>query len=229
MDSPIRPLRLAESVLRGEASAAGGGRPASRAMLGLLVLGFGMSYGGVMGTYGGLAGDRPWQLAYSAIKVPFLIATTFALSLPSFYVVNTLLGLRDDFPGVLRALLTTQAGLTVILTSLAPLTAFWYASGSAYQAAILFNGLMFAVASLGAQWLLRREYAPLIRKDAKHRWLLRAWIVIYVFVGVQMGWVLRPFIGDPRAPVQFFREDSWSNAYEVVLRMAWDVLAGRGR
>jgi hypothetical protein len=54
--------------------------------------------------------------------------------------------------------------------------------------------------------------------------MLRTWIVIYVFVGIQMGWVLRPFIGDPRAPVQFFREDSWSNAYVVVLEMIWRVM-----
>ena len=51
--------------------------------------------------------------------------------------------------------------------------------------------------------------------------------MIYVFVGIQMGWVLRPFIGDPPLPVQFFREGSWSNAYEVVIQMVWDVLRGR--
>jgi hypothetical protein len=155
--------------------------------------------------------------------------TTFVLSIPSFYVINTLLGLRDDFPRVVRALLMTQAGLTVILTSLAPFTAFWYVSVSAYQPAILFNGVMFAVSSFGAQWMLRREYEPLVRKDVRHRWMLRTWIFIYVFVGIQMAWVLRPFVGDPRAPVQFFREDSWSNAYEVVLQMIWAVVTGRGR
>ena len=68
--------------------------------------------------------------------------------------------MRDDFARVVAALLATQAGLTVILASLAPFTAFWYVSGSDYQPAILFNGLMFAVASLSAQWLLRREYRP---------------------------------------------------------------------
>ena len=129
--------------------------------------------------------------------MPFLIVTTFALSLPSFYVVNTLLGLRGDFPRVVRALMATQAGLTVILTSLSPFTAFWYVSGSAYQPAILFNGAMFAVASFGAQWISAASTQPLIRKDPRHRWMLRAWIFIYVFVGIQMAWVLRPFIGDP--------------------------------
>ncbi len=188
-----------------------------------------MFYGGVMGTYGGIAGPRIWQAVYSAVKVPFLLIATFALSLPSFFVVNTLLGLRSDFGRVVRALMATQAGLTVILSALAPITAFWYVSGSEYQTAILFNGAMFAVASFSAQWMLRRDYLPLIEKDPKHRWMLRVWIAIYVFVGIQMGWVLRPFIGDPRIPVQFFRENSWSNAYEVVFEMIWDVLSGRGR
>ena len=188
-----------------------------------------MFYGGVMGTYGGFGGPRMWQVVYSAVKVPFLLFTTFLLSLPSFFVVNTLLGLRSDFARALRALLSTQAGLTIILSALAPYTAFWYVSGSRYQPAILWNGLMFAVASLSAQWMLRRSYQPLIETNPKHRWMLRAWLVIYVFVGIQMGWVLRPFIGDPAAPVQFFREGSWTNAYEVVIQMIWDVLSGRGR
>ena len=190
---------------------------------------FGMFYGGVMGTYGGFGGPRMWQVVYSAVKVPFLLFTTFLLSLPSFFVVNTLLGLRADFPRAFRALLATQAGLTIILSALAPYTAFWYVCGSRYQPAILFNGVMFAVASVSAQWMLRRSYQPLIESNPKHRWMLRAWLVIYVFVGIQMGWVLRPFIGDPAAPVQFFREGSWSNAYEVVIQMIWDVVSGRGR
>src|SRR5690242_12258081 len=232
MESFVRLFELADGVLRGERLSSRAERApqlSALPILLLLMLGFGMFYGGVMGTYGGLEGDRPWQLVYSAIKVPFLIMTTFVLSIPSFYVINTLLGLRDDFPRVVRALLMTQAGLAVILTSLAPFTAFWYISGSAYQPAILFNGVMFAVASFGAQWMLRREYEPLVRRDVRHRWMLRTWIFIYVFVGIQMAWVLRPFVGDPRAPVQFFREDSWSNAYEVVLQMIWAVVTGRGR
>ena len=167
---------------------------------------------------------RAGQVVYSAVKVPLLLIATFLLSLPTFFVLNTLLGLRADLGRVVASLLATQACITVILASLAPITAFWYVSGSAYQPAILFNGLMFAVASLSAQWMLRRDYRPLIERHPAHRWMLRTWIVIYVFVGIQMAWVLRPFIGDPHAPVQFFREDSWSNAYLVVLEMVWKVL-----
>jgi hypothetical protein len=222
--------RLADEVLRRGSAAAGLGRSSSAvaaSRLLLLIVLFGLAYGGVMGTYGGLAADRPWQVVYSSVKVPILLLATFGLSLPSFFVLNTILGLRDDFGRVVGALLATQAALTLILCSLAPITAFWYACGSAYQPAILFNGLVFGVASFSAQTVLRREYVPLIARNPAHRGMLWGWIFIYVFVGIQMGWTLRPFIGDPAHPVQFFREGSWSNAYEVVIQMIWKNLTGR--
>jgi hypothetical protein len=227
MSSLLVLLRLSDDVLRGEPTAGGAIRAQKLPALGLLALAiasWGIFYGAVMGTFGGIAGPRIWQVIYSAAKVPILIVVTFLLSLPSFFVLNTLLGLRGDFARVLEALVRMQAGLTVVLAALAPFTAFWYISGSAYDAAILFNGVMFAVASFSAQWILRREYLPLIRNNSRHRWMLRLWIVIYVFVGIQMGWVLRPFIGDPAAPVQFFRAGAWSNAYEFVIKLIWDVL-----
>jgi hypothetical protein len=224
MSSLIGLLRLADGVLRGKSSRAKRQRLLPLPVAGsfsLAIVVFGTFYGGVMGAYGGTAGPRVLQVVYSAVKVPFLLTTTFLLSLPSFVVINTLLGLRGDLARVVRALMAMQAGLTIILASLAPFTALWYISGNAHQPAILFNGLMFAIASFSAQWMLRREYMPLIRSNPRHRWMLRTWLVIYVFVGIQMGWVLRPFIGDPGMPVQFFREGSWSNAYEVVILMIW--------
>jgi hypothetical protein len=232
MNAVVSFLRLTDVVLRGE-TAQVRRTPApqlpSAAAPALAIVVYGMFYGGVMGTYGGMAGARIWQVVFSAIKVPILLFATFFLSLPSFFVLNTLFGLRSDFPRVASALVSTQAGLTIILCSLAPFTAFWYVSGSEYAPAILFNGAMFGVASFSAQWMLRRSYAPLVRVNPKHRWMLVTWLVIYVFVGIQMGWVLRPFIGDPRAPVQFFREGSWSNAYEFVIQMTWDVITNRSR
>ncbi|MCG8407265.1 MAG: hypothetical protein MI923_18865 [Phycisphaerales bacterium] len=36
--------------------------------------------------------------------------------------------------------------------------------------------------------------------------IFRVWVIIYSLVGVQMGWLLRPFIGDPDFEFQWFRE-----------------------
>ena len=80
--------------------------------------------------------------------------------------------------------------------------------------------------SLGAQWLLRRFYRPLVQRDARHRLMMRAWLVIYVFVGVQMAWVLRPFVGRPGMVTQFFREAAWGNAYVQIARLVWKVVGG---
>src|SRR5579871_4286478 len=73
------------------------------------VLAGGALYGAVMGAFGGIAGDRIQQVLFSAVKVPLLILVTTALTIPSFYVINTLVGLRADIANVLRAVAATQA------------------------------------------------------------------------------------------------------------------------
>lgn len=219
-------LVQATGILRGEFSFAPFEPPRkviTRLIAFIMVCGFG--YGAVMGTFGGLGGERVWQVIYSAAKVPLLLFATFLVSLPSFFVFNTLFGLRSDFPQVIGVLFATQAGLTVLLLALAPYTALWYVSSSNYDAAVIFNGVMFGMASLGAQWLLSRSYQPLITANPKHRVMLRVWLGIYIFVGIQMGWILRPFVGDPSLPVQFFRREVWGNAYVEVVKKIWNALA----
>ena len=218
-------LLRAEDVLRRAAWTTQSQRPlsATRDLVAYVVL-FGMTYGAVMGAFGGVFGDRFWQVVYSAIKVPLLLLVTFLISLPSFFVLNSLFGLRRDLGQAIRALVAAQAGVATVLVSLAPLTLLWYASSADYQAAVLFNAAMFAVASLAVQWLLRGFYRPLIERNPLHRTLLWAWLVVYAFVGIQMAWILRPFVGSPTTPVEFFREDSWGNAYVVVAQLIWQVL-----
>jgi hypothetical protein len=222
--SPSSWWQLAESILRSR------GAPSPPLRMSRLVVTtflFGISYGAVMGAYAGLSPDRWQQILYSAIKVPLLILVSFALSVPSFYVFHALLGLSRDFPAALRALAATQSAMAIILASLAPLTALWYVSVADYNAAITFNGLMFAAASISSQILLRRHYAPLIAANPRHRWMLVVWLLVYIFVAIQFAWVMRPFIGDPDQPPQFFRRDVLAdNAYVVVLRLAWRFFVG---
>jgi len=189
-------------------------------------------YGLAMGSYAFVVGERTLvaqipQLIYSAVKVPLLLWFTVAISLPSFFVINTLMGLRDDFGHALRAIVSAQAGLTLILVSLFPITLFVYsclAGGSSYPFAILFNAAMFAVASISAQVLLTAYYGDLVNRNARHRWMIRMWIVVYAFVGIQAGYVLRPFIGSPNIAPSFLRRDSFQNAYVKVFSLVCEVL-----
>lgn len=217
-------LQQVDAILRGPGRTTTAGLRGDVARLLACTLVCGALYGAVMGSFGGVAGERGWQILISAAKVPFFLHVTFALSLPSYFVLNNLFGVRSDFGLALRALVSGQAGLTIVLAALAPYTLLWYASSDSYSAALLFNGVMFAVASLAGQILLRVWYRPLLAKGPTHRWLLRVWLVLYVFVGIQMAWILRPFVGQPGLPIQLLRSDTWGNAYVIVGGLIWDAL-----
>jgi hypothetical protein len=51
------------------------------------------------------------------------------------------------------------------------------------------------------------------------------WIIIYGLVGAQMGWLLRPFIGHPNMPFQWFRPRS-GNFFEAVWTQFWQLVGG---
>ncbi|NQU23984.1 MAG: hypothetical protein HQ567_22100, partial [Candidatus Nealsonbacteria bacterium] len=48
------------------------------------------------------------------------------------------------------------------------------------------------------------------------------WIVVYGLVGAQMSWILRPYIGSPTRPFQWFRARE-SNFFEAVWRALLDL------
>ena len=173
-------------------------------------------YGAVMGGFGGFSGDRSWQILFSAIKVPLLLIATTLLATPSFFVLNTLCGLRNDFGQAFRAVLSTQATVAIILASMAPYTLLWYITTKDYHEATLFNATTFAIASFAAQRQLRHRYRLLEIHIPRHRLMRWMWVVVYAFVGIQMGWFLRPFIGDPTQSPTFLRNGPWGNAYVVV-------------
>ena len=185
---------------------------------------FAIFYGAVMGCYGGIGHGRILQPLYSGLKVPLLLGVTFLLSLPSFYVLNMLLGLGEDFRQTMRALAATQAVLSIVLASLSPFTVLWYASFSDHDEATLFNAAMFAIASGSGQWVLRRHYKPLIVRNPRHRWMLRFWLILYSLIAIQMAWIFRPFIGAPGMPVQFLRPDSWDNAYVMLAGLLKELI-----
>lgn len=216
IDRLLRGQRLLESRVDGSTS--------HLVRLAAVVVLFGMFYGAVMGTFSVTSPERAVQMIYSAIKVPMLLLVTFLTALPSFFVINTLAGTRKDFGEALESLISTQAVLTIVLASFAPFTAMWYCSFPDYRSAILFNAVMFALASFTAQFVLRRLYRPLIKRNTRHRILLIGWLSIYVFIGIQMGWVLRPFVGSPVSEPRFFREEAFSNAYVYVFRLIWETV-----
>jgi hypothetical protein len=59
------------------------------------------------------------------------------------------------------------------------------------------------------------------------RSVFTCWVIVFALVGAQMGWVLRPFIGDPTLEFSWFRERK-SNFFEAVLNAISTLFTGGG-
>jgi len=187
--------------------------PGARACMTLGLLGSALT-GLVLGASSG----DPWLAVFAAVKVPLLLAATACVCLPNFYVLNAVLGLRDDFAAACRGLIAAQATLGLALGALAPVSVFLSLSVLDPYALTLCDALLFGAATWAAQQVLARHYAPLVARDGRHRLALRCWLLLFAFTGVQLAWVLRPFRGTDGLAVQFLRPEAFEqNAYVVLV------------
>lgn len=220
------PAALVESLLRSDGRFRVGAERAPWTLIIAIIIIFGGFYGAVMGSNYA----RPLQCWYSAVKVPILLIGSTFVCVANFYVINVILGLGSDFAHAFRGILTAQAAAAVALASFAPVTAFIYYCTSNYAFALLLNASIFCAASLAGQVTLMRYYRPLIQKSKRHKIALACWIFLYVFIGVKMGHVLRPFIGDPTEKTTFFRERAfYNNPYTNLFWGGYSVVKGLRR
>lgn len=259
-------LKELDRVLRGEATrmAALRGEDIKIPAAGLSVVIFLLAvvYGVCLGCFAVFRADGPvyMQMAASAVKVPALFFLTLAITFPSLYVFNALVGSRLSLPALLRLLIASLGVNVAVLSSLGPIFAFFSLSTTSYGFMVLLNVLMFTVSGvLGLVFLLQTlhrlnvapqepvpptapplpaalpgepaetEAAPLQLVEApaplamlpRHvlgrqvKTVFNCWVAIFALVGAQMGWVLRPFIGSPSTPFQWFRGRE-SNFFEAV-------------
>ena len=131
--------------------------------------------GALYGTALGSLGLRPLAVLYAACKVPLLLVVTTAVCLPSYRFLLGVLGLGRDFSAALRAIVCAQAAAALALGSLAPVTAFFHASGVSYPAALLLATGAFAAAAVAGQAVLVRHLRPLVARDRRHARALLAW------------------------------------------------------
>ncbi|MEM7263109.1 MAG: hypothetical protein AAF488_14055 [Planctomycetota bacterium] len=188
-----------------------------------LVVPAAVTYGVAMSSYAGLGGDRWAYVMIGATKVPILFGATLFIAVPCFYVLHQLLGVGDDFPAVWRGLVDYQLSVAFQLLSLTPVTIFVNLTTDSYRLVQLWNVVVFTGVAVQAQGSLRALYAELTSRQPVHRYLRRFWLGIYAFVGIQLGWSLRPFFGNPKLPPQFLR-DEIGNAYVEVFAILQTAL-----
>ena len=58
--------------------------------------------------------------------------------------------------------------------------------------------------------------------------IMKIWAVLFAFVGVQMGWNLRPFVGDRGKPFKVFRHYE-GNFYTAIIYSLKKLAAAEGK
>ena len=184
--------------------------------------------------YGAIIGSThsALQTISSAIKLPALYLLTLLICLPTLYFMDVVLGSKRTFSQYLALLLASMAMMSVMLFGLAPVTLFFRLSINDYWFFLLLNIVFLGFTGVVGIKFFYSSMMNLIDKEklgqaAKNRYkLITGWLFLFGFVGSQLGWTLRPFVGTPVEPFALFREIE-SNFYIQVVYIIGKVLGIR--
>ena len=100
-------------------------------------------------------------------------------------------------------------------------------AGSTYSMILLAQVAAIALAGTTGNARLFQVLLSLSPHRAAASRVLAAWLAGNLFLGSQLTWILRPFIGSPDLPVQFLRPNAFhGNFYEAVFRAIHHILIG---
>jgi len=162
-------------------------------------------YGAVLGSTSSL-----WQTLSSAVKLPLLFLATLIVCAPTLYFFNLIFGSNQSLSQNIAIMLTAITVTAVILLSCAPIVLFFLLTSSNYQFFKLLNVGVFSVAGIIGVLFLGQGMRLVSRSGtegvAARLRVVRLWILVYAFVGSQVAWTLRPFIGAPSMQFELFRQ-----------------------
>jgi hypothetical protein len=154
-------------------------------------------YGAIVGAF-----HSPLQILSSAVKLPALYLITLLVCLPTLYIFNVLFGAKQTIAQHFTYLLTAVSVIALLLCGFAPVTLFFLITVNDYSFFLLMNVAIFGITGILGVSFLYQIMRPIADGDTaqgvKIRTnILRFWLVLYGFVGSQLGWTLRPFFGSP--------------------------------
>lgn len=189
-----------------------------------------------------LAGWRSPRLsAYVAIKLPALFLGTISIVAIFNWMTATALGSGLSFKSTV---FTVFASMTIgcwILLSLVPVALFFLLSGVSYSGSnaelqfahnsiLMTHIAILALAGFGGNAALLQGLRRLVKPTCSAISLFWVWLAAFAFVGCQLSWILRPFVGSPFFPVAFMRPDALDrNFYEFIFTEVLPYLATGGR
>lgn len=179
-----------------------------------------MAYGFSMGLASGMK-----QAVSSLVKLPLLFLLTLALCFPALFIIGMFMGSPLSCVQTLTLVLSAIALQAMLFGASAPIVLF-FAIGSGYDFMKLLHVAILGVSGLcGLVFLHHAMRVALGPGFGSTHVLFFVWFMIDGFVGCQMAWMLRPFLGDPHLKYQWFRTRGGEmNFYLAVLASARALL-----
>ncbi len=178
-----------------------------------------------------LAGWRSPQLSlYVAIKLPVLFLGTTTLVAGFNWMTASMLGSGLSFRSTVFAVFAAMTISGWILLSLAPVALFFLMSGvpvmgshdelrTAHNSILVTHIIILSLAGFGGNVALLKGLRQVVTPRCPAGVLFALWVMAFAFVGCQLSWILRPFVGSPFFPVAWLRPDCLDrNFYEFVFR-----------
>jgi len=175
-------------------------------------------YGALLGVTHGLG-----QTVSSALKLPLLFLATLLICAPVLYLINALFGANQSLAQSLALVLMAITVTALLLLSFMPVTIFFITVTDHYQFFKLLNVCLFLIAGSGGALFLKQGMAAAGQPEQVARLIFYLWLAVYIFVGCQMAWTLRPFFGYPGAPFELVRQLG-GNFYSDVFRSVSEIL-----
>lgn len=172
----------------------------------------------------------PLMAVYVAIKLPLLIFLTTFFNAGLNWMLALVMGAGIGFRQTLLAQLMSYTVAALILASVAPITLFILfntprGNHFGHSFFLLLNVAIIALAGIVANVRLYQCLELNVQSRALARRILIAWLLGNLFVGAQLSWNLRPFIGSPNKDIQFLRPNAFEgNFYESVYTTASELI-----
>ena len=172
-------------------------------------------YGIVMGVYSGLL-----QAVVSGVKLAILFTLALVICFPAFFIVQYILGSRLKLHQMVSILLSGFVLMAAIMLSFVPIVViFLLTGGNYYFLHLLHIAIMVFAGIFGMNTIVRALEFSCEKKDVYPRTgvvVFRFWVVILAFVGIQLAWNLRPFLGEKDKPFELFTHKE-GNFYTAVI------------
>jgi hypothetical protein len=167
-------------------------------------------FGAAVGSWRGSA-----QIGFAAVKLPVVTLGTLALCVPAFYAIAAVFGRPWSLRAAISIMLVAGARFSLVLLAATPVVWLTINLGASYDAVKLVASLAYALAGLAALALLLEG----LGKGPGRIATVVSFVGVFLVVGGQMAWILRPYLGTPgRDEITLFtQEHEGGLAYQLLV------------